>query len=122
SSGLDGEGFFYPRSRIGDLLELFQSLDIRVQSLSSRSRSGSGKSVCRRDQHSFHALRLVIAVVSSHAVDNGLGFLISSEHLDTNIYVRTLDLMVKRLAYVVQQAGSLGQLDVQAQLAGHQSG
>ena len=36
--------------------------------------------------------------------------------------MRTLDLMVKRLAYVVQQAGSLGQLDVQAQLAGHQSG
>ena len=60
-------------------------------------------------------------MVGLDGVDDLLVFLVALGHVYADLDVRALDLMVQRLADIVQQAGPFGHIDVHAQLAGQQA-
>ena len=56
-----------------------------------------------------------------HAVYYSCRFLVFLQYFHTDIDMRTLALVIQRLAYIVEQTRSLGQCDIQTELSGHES-
>src|SRR5690606_9501609 len=85
---------------VGDSLQLAQPLDVVVQALPPRPRTGSGNRVGRGDQRGFEGLRLIVAVVASHRVDDVLRLLVLFQQLDADVQVAAFHFVVHGLADV----------------------
>ena len=60
-------------------------------------------------------------MVSCHTVDNSFGFLIFTQHFDTDINVSTFSFVIQSFTDIMQQPGSLCQCHIQTQFASHQT-
>src|SRR5450756_1291004 len=68
AAGLDGVGLLDTLERIGDLLQLFEPLDVSVQRLPARPRAGSGDGVGRDQQQRLDGVRFLVVVMRTHRV------------------------------------------------------
>jgi len=105
---LDGEALLHAVEAVGDLLQLFQALDVVFQALAAGAGAGSGDSVGGLHQHGFHGLRLHVVVVGQDGVDNVGALVILAGQFATQGHVGALSLVVHSLADVVQEACALG--------------
>src|SRR5215471_3855406 len=121
-SGLDGERLLDALEAVGDVLELLQALDVRLQDLAAGARPCGGERVGPVDEDGLEGPRLVVAVVALHRVDDVVVLPELLQHLAAELEVRPLHLPVDRLTDVVQQAGPLGDIAVGAELRRHVGG
>ena len=122
AAGLNGVALFHAGIAAGDLLQLFQALDIVLQVLPPGAGTGSGNGVGRLDQAGHQGLALHVVVVCLDGVDDVLLLPVLPAELHTQGHMGALHLMVHSLADIVQQTRPLGGLHVGAQLGGHQAG
>ena len=105
------------------LLERLEALDVALERLATGAGTGGRDGVGGLHEHGLDGLRLDVLVVRLDGVHDALatrGTCVPSCGRD--LAVRAVDLVVDRLADVVQQAGALGDLDVGAELGGHDAG
>jgi hypothetical protein len=57
-------------------------------------------------------------MMGRHAVDHSLGFAVSLEHLRANQGVRAFDLVINRLANIVEKSGPLGGGNIETEFDG----
>jgi len=118
-AGLDGEDLLDALQLGGQALELLETLDVVLEDLPPRARTGCRQGVGSSHQHGLHRLRVVVAVVALHGVDDRVALAELAEQVTTEVQVSSLHLPVHRLADVVNQARPLGDLSVGPQLGGH---
>ena len=107
--------FSTPVERVGDALQRLQPLDVGLDHLAAGAGPGAADGVGGGDDERLDGLRLLLAVVGGDGVDD-LGR--AAEPLGdvrADQGVRPLDLVVDRLADVVQQTGGLADVDVGAE-------
>ena len=68
-----------------DVLELFQSLDVGLQDLAPRAGARRRDRVGRVDEHGLDRPRLVVAMVTLHGVDDGLGLAVLLQDLPAQL-------------------------------------
>src|SRR5438132_719525 len=119
---LDGEGFLHPLETVGDVLELLEPLDVRLEDLPARSGPRRGERIGAVDEHRFERARLVVAVMALHRVDHVFGLAELLQDVAAELEMGSFLLAVDRLSDVVQQAGALGDLGAGAELARHARG
>ena len=119
---LNGVAVVNTREGGSDLLQLLETLDVIFDVLASCAGTRCGKSVGCLHQDRRDGLCLHIAVVRVDRVDDRVALLVFSGEINTDLDVRSLDLVVDRLADVVQQTGALCQGGVDTQLARHHAG
>src|SRR5829696_4239184 len=115
-TGLDRERAFDAGEALGDPLEVLEALDVRLHRLAAGSRSRGADGVGDLDDRGLDAGELDLLVVCRDPVDDleRHRMLLGDARADRG--VRPLNLVVDRLADVVQQAANLRRLDVRAQL------
>ena len=110
TAGLNGVALLDAGIGARDLLELLQTLDVVLQVLTARAGTRGGDGVGRLHQAGHQRLALHVAVVRLNGVDDVLLLAVLAGVFHTERHVRALDLVVKRLADVVQQTRALGGL------------
>ena len=106
--GLNGEASLHAGEGGGELLELFKTLDVIFQVLTSGAGTGRRNGVGRLNDAGDDRLGFHIPVVGVDGVDDRLIFFVLPGDVHADVDVGTLDLVVERLADVVQQAGAAG--------------
>jgi hypothetical protein len=91
---------------LGDLLELAQALDVRLERLAAGARAARRERVGGLDDDRLDRLRLDLVVVGLHRVGDGLGLAVAAREVAADERVRALDLVRDRLADVVQERGA----------------
>src|SRR6266508_3445830 len=119
AAGLDGEGLLDSLETVGDVLELLQPLDVGLQDLAARSRPRGREGVGAVDEHRLERARLVVAMVALHRMDHVTRLAELLQDLSAELQMCPFHLAVDRLAYVVEEAGALGHLDIRAELRRH---
>src|SRR6185295_9562228 len=122
AAGLDRERLLHPLEGGGDLLELLEPLHVGLEDLAAGAGPGGGEGVGRGHQHGLDGLRIVVAVMASHAVDDLLGLAVLAQQVDAELEMGAVHLAVDRLADVVEDAGPAGDLDVRLELGRHGAG
>ena len=115
AAGLDGVAAGDAGEALGDLLELFETLDVVLDVLAARAGTGRGDRVRRLDEAGLDGMRLDVAVVGLDAVDDRVALAVLAGDVHADGDVAALDLVVDGLADVVQQARALGHVHVDAQ-------
>src|SRR4029077_20030749 len=93
-------------------LELLQARDVVRDDLAPRPGTRGADGVGGRDERANHRHRFHVAVMAADAVDDRLREAVALEELAADHRVRPFDLVVDRLADVVQQTGALHGLRV----------
>ena len=106
----------------GDRLELLEALDVALERLAARAGAAGRDGVGGLHEDGLDGRGLDVAVVRLDAVHDRLRLVHAPREVGADDRVRTLDLVVDRLAEVVEQAGALRELDVDAELGGHDAG
>src|SRR5439155_5098297 len=114
---LYGERLLDAVEGVCDTLEFLEPLQVIRDDLASCARARGADRVRGRNERAGHRHRLDVTVVTDDAVDDRLREAVPLEELATDDGVRALDLVVDRLADVVQQTRSLHGLHVVAALA-----
>ena len=122
AAGLHGVGLLDALVRVGDRLELLEPLDVALERLAAGTGASGRDGVGGLHEDGLDGLRLDVAVVRLDGVDDRLGLVHPAGEVGADDGVRALDLVVDGLAEVVQQAGALGELHVDAELGGHDAG
>src|SRR5439155_17308622 len=99
---LDRERFLDAGEAVGDARELLQTLDGIRDDLAASAGSRRADGVGGRDEGADHRHRLHVAVMADDAVDDRLRKAVPLEELAADHGVRALDLVVDRLADVVE--------------------
>src|SRR4029079_17757265 len=116
AAGLDGERSLDAVEALRDGLQVLESLDVRVHGLAARARPGRADRVGDLDDRRLETGVLDLLVMRGDAVDHLERQVVPLRDLGTDGRVRPLDLVVDRLADVVEQTAHLGDLDVGAAL------
>src|SRR5450830_775125 len=119
---LHGEAFLHALLALGDALQRLEPLDVVLERLAAGAGPRRGDGVGGLHKDGLDSLRLDVLVVRLDGVAHALRLAVLLAELLRDVGVRTVDLVVDGLADVVQQAGALGDLDVGAQLGGHDAG
>src|SRR6185437_1947337 len=118
-SCLDGKAFLHSGKAVGDLLQRLQAFDVGAHRLAAGPRAGGGDRVGGGDQERLHRLRLLVGVVGGYRMDD-LGRLPEPlADIGPDQGVRPLDLMVHRLANVVEEPRLLAYIHIGAHLGRH---
>src|SRR5690606_9822121 len=104
--GLDGEGVLDPGEASGDVLQALEPLDVALERLAPRSRTGRGDGIGRVDDDGVERLGPLEVVVVGDGVDDLARLAEAPAEVGADLGVRSLDLAVDRLADVVKQAGA----------------
>src|SRR5450756_2034696 len=119
---LHGEAFLHALLALGDALQRLEPLDVVLERLAAGAGPRRGDGVGGLHEDGLDSLRLDVLVVRLDGVAHALRLAVLLAELLRDVGVRAVDLVVHGLADVVQQAGALGDLDVGAQLGGHDAG
>src|SRR5450756_1567172 len=119
---LHGEAFLHALLALRDAFQRLEPLDVVLERLAAGAGPRRGDGVGGLHEDGLDSLRLDILVVRLDGVAHALRLAVLLAELLRDVGVRTVDLVVHGLADVVQQAGALGDLDVGAQLGGHDAG
>ena len=103
-----------PAEALGDRLQVLEPLDVGVHRLAAGTRPRRADRVGDLDDRGLQAGVLDLLVVGGDAVDDLERQVVALGDLGADGRVRALDLVIDRLADVVQQAAHLGDLDVGA--------
>src|SRR2546421_2661294 len=109
---LDSEGLLDSGEAVRHALELLQALDVVRHDLAAGARPRGTDRIGGGDERADHRHRFNVAVVPDHPVDHRLRKAVPLEELAADDRVRPLDLVIDRLADVVQEAGALHRLRV----------
>ena len=104
------------------LFQLFQTLDVVLDVLAACARTGGGDRVGRLNQAGNNGLCLDVAVMRLDGVNDRRGFLVLLGKVYADLDMAALDLVVDRLADVMQQACAARLNRVETQLARHHAG
>src|SRR5690606_32419910 len=115
---LQGVALVHALEGVGDLLQRAHTLEVALQALAACAGPRPADRICRLDDDGLDALLLDLVVVRLDAVHDGSRHAVAAAELRADLRVRALDLVVHRLADVVQQTAHLGDLDVGAKLGG----
>ena len=107
-----------PDEALGDRLQVLEPLDVGVHGLAAGTRPRRADRVGDLDDRGLQAGVLDLLVVGGDAVDDLERQVVALGDLGADGRMRAFDLVVDRLADVVQQAAHLGDLDVGADLGG----
>src|SRR5439155_1475055 len=107
---------------VGDALELSEPLNVVGDDLASCAGTRGADRVGGGDERADHGHRLHVSVMADDAVDDVLREAVALEKLSADHGVRALDLMVDRLADVVEQTRALHGLRVVAGLRSEDPG
>ena len=118
AAGLDRERALDAVEALGDRLQVLEPLDVRVHRLAAGARPGRADRVGDLDDRRLEAGVLDFLVVRRDGVDHLERQVVALGDRGADGGVRPLDLVVDRLADVVQQAAHLGDLDVGPDLGG----
>lgn len=110
------------RRFVRDALQLFQSLDVVLDVLAACARTGGGDRVGCLNQAGNNGLCLDVAVMRLDGVNDRRGFLVLFSKVYADLDMAALDLVVDRLADVMQQACAARLNRVETQLARHHAG
>ena len=119
---LNGVGGLDAGVGAGDLLELFEALDVVLDVLAAGAGTGGGDGVGGLHEAGDDGLRLDVVVVRLHRVDDVLALMVLAQELHAERDVGAFELVVDGLADIVQQAGALRRGDVRAELGCHHAG
>ena len=103
AAGLNGKGARNARRFVRDALQLFQTLDVVLDVLAACARTGGGNRVGCLNQAGYNGLGLDVAVVRLDGVDDRRGLLVLLGEIYADLDMAALNLMVDRLADVMQQ-------------------
>ena len=106
----------------GDLLEIGEALDVRLQHLAPRARALARQHVGGVDQVVEHVGGRHLAVVGVDRLDHARGLAVLARGGGADDGVRALGLLLDRLADVVQEARAPRGLDRQVELGRHRAG
>ena len=119
TASLDSISLGNTRMGESDALHLLEPADIGLDDLATGTGTGAGNSVADHHDRGDERSHLDLLVVSADGIAD-FGFLLMFlGYLHTHKSVRQLGLLLADLADIVEQAGPLGSLDVQAKLCGH---
>ena len=119
AAGLDGEGVGDALHAGGDFLELLESLDIFLQRLATGAGAGRRNRVGGHDDGRVNGRGGDVVVVSADGVEHGFVLLaVPGAEVHADGRVPAFDLVVHRLADVVQETAASGPLAVQPELIG----
>ena len=122
ASGLNGVRAGNAGRFVGDALQLFKTLDIVFEIFAARAGAGGRNSVRRLNEAGDHGLGFHVAVVRFNRVDDAGRFLVLLGEVYTDLDMAALDLVVDRLADIMQQAGAAGGDRIEPKLARHHAG
>ena len=92
--------------RIGDLLELFQPLHVRLENVAARTGPRGRDRVGRLHDHRLERRPVDVHMVRRHRHDHGFALAVLAQQIDADLQVRALQLAVDRLAAVVQKGAA----------------
>ena len=118
ATGLDGERPLDAGEALGDRLEVLEPLDVGVHRLAAGTRPRGADRVGDLDDRRLDAGVLDLLVMGGDAVDDLHRQVVPLGDLGADGGVRALDLVVDRLADVVEETAHLGDLDVGPDLGG----
>ena len=121
SARLNGVRLLNTLERGGNFLELLKSLYVILDILAPCARSCRRYRVSRLYDKREYGLGFNIAMVRLNCVNYRFALLVPPCKLNSEGYMRSLKLVVQRLAYVVEQAGALGKLDICTELGRYKS-
>src|SRR5581483_1567834 len=90
---LDGKRAVHSREGVGDVLERFQPLGVRLQVLAASARPSGGDGIRGGHDRRFHGFRLLLAVMGLDGMDHVLGLTQALGNLAADDGVRALDFM-----------------------------
>ena len=122
AAGLDRERALDAGEALGDGLEVLEPLDVGVHRLAAGARPRGADGVGDLDDRRLQAGVFDLLVVGGDRVDDLGRQVVALGDRGADGGVRALDLVVDRLADVVEEAAHLGDLDVGADLGGDDRG
>ncbi len=113
---LQSEGLGHTAERSRDGLQPFQALDVGLEEIPPRSRSGSGNGIGRLDQHRLEGAELTVQVMSFHGFDHVFRLAVLTQYIDPQLEVGSLELPVDGFADIVENPGANGDVDVEPRI------
>ena len=117
SVGLDNSGVGH-----GHLLELLEAVNVGLDDLAAGTGAGTADGIANLDDGGDEVVHLSLVMVSTDSVADVGVLLVLLGELHAEDCVRELGVGLRHLADIVEQAGTFGELGVEAQLGSHRSG
>ena len=103
AAGLDSIAFFYAGEGRSDLFEFFKTLDVVFEVFSSCAGTCGGNSVRCLNEGGNNRFGLNVSVMRFNGVEDRGAFFVLAADINADLDMGAFDLMVERLADVVQQ-------------------
>ena len=119
TTGLHGIGTLNAIVGVRNLLELLETLDVGLSALAASTRTSGGNGVSGHHELIKDGVGLNVCVVSLDSVYDLRALAITTGKIRADNGMRPLNLMVDRLADVMEKTSALGKRRVETELGGH---